>query len=62
MDRTNIRIVNNTCIDLSPWYANIRDAVVNDTALPPDLDDIVTLEVLAGYNPDGSNRGIIREA
>ena len=57
----NFTIVNNTGIDLDQY--KIREAlvkVVRDGAeVPEEIADLFKVEILRGYNADGSDRGIV---
>ena len=55
----NIALCINCHADISPWQNQILEAVKTNGELPEDIADLFTLEILVGYNPDGSNRGVL---
>ena len=59
MANENITLVNNTDADIRDFEGYFIDSVNNGSPLPEEIADLFTLEVLEGYNPDGSNRGIV---
>lgn len=55
----NITLVNNTCCNISDFDAILNDCVKNKAALPEELADLFTLEII---EVDGALRGILNIA
>ena len=58
MANETFKIVNNTCQNINAFDA-ILSLAVDNGFLPEELNDVFTLTILAGYNADGSDRGIL---
>lgn len=59
--RENIHYVNNTGSDIRMVDALFAEAYKTGV-LPEDIADLFTIEILKGYNPDGTDRMIINAA
>ena len=59
MDTKNVKLVNKTGSDVRLVEEYILNAIDKNEALPKEIEDIFNLEILHGYNPDGSDRGIL---
>lgn len=57
----NIHYVNNTMSDLTPIFDVFAEAYKTGS-LNEDFADLFTINILKGYNPDGTNRMIIEAA
>ena len=57
----NTKLVNNTNVD-TRVFSDVLSKAVDDGFLPDELEDIFHLEILEGFNADGSNRGILTMA
>lgn len=57
----NIHYVNNTSSDLRPIWPVFEEAYKTGV-LHDDYADLFSIEILKGYNPDGSDRMIINAA
>jgi hypothetical protein len=57
----NIHYVNNTCEDISIFFPIFAEAY-NTGIINEDYEDIFSIDILEGYNPDGTNRMIINMA
>lgn len=58
----NLLYVNNTNEDLSMFHEALKTSINTITPLPEEISDLLDLTILVGFNPDGSNRGIINWA
>jgi len=58
IDKDNIKVVINAKGDCRDFY-DIFCKSVDSGGLPDELTDIFKLTILKGYNPDGTDRGII---
>ncbi len=58
----NISLVNNTGADIKIAIEQIHHAIKTLEPLPEEVADLFELTVLVGFNPDGSNRGILNWA
>jgi hypothetical protein len=58
----NIHYVNNTRTDIRPFFSIFKAAYENGGVLHEDFADLFEIEMLVGYNPDGTDRMIIRAA
>lgn len=56
-----IHYVNNTPSDITPFF-HVFAAAYDSGVLDADFADLFTIEILPGYNDDGSNRMIINAA
>lgn len=57
----NIHYVNNSGVDIRNFFSVFADAYKTGT-LHEDFADLFTIEILKNYNPDGTDRMIIRAA
>lgn len=57
----NVHYVNNTCADISPWFALFAEAY-RTGVICESLSDLFSITILKGYNPDGSDRMVIAPA
>ncbi len=57
----NIHYVNNTGADISKFF-DVFAAAYKTGALHEDFADLFTINILKGYNPDGTDRMIIEAA
>lgn len=57
----NFQFVNNSPCDLRPVWPVFEEAYLTGT-LPDDFADLFTIEILKGYNLDGSDRMVINAA
>jgi len=58
----NFVLVNNTGADIRDFDAAIIAHVNDRVDLPEAIADLFEVEILEGYNADGSNRGIVNWA
>ena len=56
--KRNLKLVDNTGANTAPWLPVLCEAV-DAGALPEEFADVFELSILKGYNPDGSDRGIL---
>ena len=61
MATKNVHYVNNTGSDIRMLDAMFAEAYKTGT-LPEEYADLFSIEILKGYNPDGSDRMIINAA
>ncbi len=50
---------NNTGVDTTNFHSHFVALIENGDPLPEEIADLFKVEVLVGYNEDGTNRGII---
>lgn len=61
MANENIKLVNNTGVDVS-GFAEALNKAVDEGVLPEEFEGVFELKILAGFNPDGSDRGLLEMA
>ncbi len=58
----NITLVINVAADVRLFNNILIECVNTNSQLPEELADLFNLEVMVGYNENGSNRGVLTAA